>query len=83
MKKRRDFLEDSAHACAVAVAAGATGLANPSTAEAAEGQKYLLVGLVGSENPTRANFPFVNRGTRPATPGKIHRRRIDDGDAKR
>lgn len=22
-------------------------------------QKYLLIGLCGSENPTRANFPFV------------------------
>ncbi len=22
-------------------------------------QKFLLIGLVGSENPTRANFPFV------------------------
>ena len=26
---------------------------------AAEGQKFLLIGLVGSEIPTRANFPFV------------------------
>jgi predicted peroxiredoxin len=23
------------------------------------GQKFLLIGLLGSENPTRANFPFV------------------------
>ena len=59
MKKRRDFLKEGAHACAVAVAAGATGLADTSTVRAAEAQKYLLVGLVGSENPTRANFPFV------------------------
>jgi predicted peroxiredoxin len=22
-------------------------------------QKFLLIGLVGSENPTRANFPFI------------------------
>lgn len=59
MKKRRDFLKEGAHACAVAVAAGPTGLADTSTVRAAEAQKYLLVGLVGSENPTRANFPFV------------------------
>ena len=26
---------------------------------AAGSQKFLLIGLVGSENPTRANFPFV------------------------
>ena len=26
---------------------------------AAEGQNFLLVGLVGSENPTRAKVPFV------------------------
>lgn len=30
--------------------------AKPTTAEA---QKFLLIGLTGSENPTRANFPFV------------------------
>ena len=59
MTKRRDFIRDGAHACAVAVASGATGLAAASTAGAAETQKYLLIGLVGSENPTRANFPFV------------------------
>jgi len=28
-------------------------------AEPETGQKFLLIGLVGSENPTRANFPFV------------------------
>jgi predicted peroxiredoxin len=30
-----------------------------SIANAAESQRFLLVDLVGSENPTRANFPFV------------------------
>lgn len=30
--------------------------AKPTTVEA---QKFLLIGLTGSENPTRANFPFV------------------------
>ena len=59
MTKRRDFIRDGAHACVAAVAAGATGLAAASASEAAEAQKYLLIGLTGSENPTRANFPFV------------------------
>ena len=57
MTKRRDFLTKSAHACAAAITAGATVTAGPTGA--AEGQKYLLIGLVGSENPTRANFPFA------------------------
>ncbi len=56
MTKRRELLKKGAHACAAAVVAGATDLANPNVAEA---QKFLLIGLVGSENPTRANFPFV------------------------
>jgi predicted peroxiredoxin len=28
-------------------------------AEKYVGQRFLLIGLCGSENPTRANFPFV------------------------
>lgn len=54
MTKRREFLKKSTHACTAAVAASTTGFASPNAAE-----KYLLIGLVGSENPTRANFPFV------------------------
>ena len=57
MTKRRELLKKAAHACVAAVAAGTTGLANPTNA--AQAQKFLLIGLVGSENPTRANFPFV------------------------
>jgi hypothetical protein len=57
--RRRDFLKNSTHACTAAIAASATGLVNVSDAAATEGQKFLLIGLVGSENPTRANFPFV------------------------
>ena len=34
-------------------------LAQPATPEAAAGQRFLLIGLCGSENPTRANFPFA------------------------
>lgn len=56
---RRDFLKKGAHACAAAVAASATGLANATAHDAAQGQRFLLIGLAGSENPTRANFPFV------------------------
>ena len=59
MPNRRSFLEKSAHLCAGALAAGALTAAAGPVAAATEGQKFLLVGLVGSENPTRANFPFV------------------------
>lgn len=59
MSNRRSFLAESAHACAAAIAGGsATALAAPSGSQD-EKQKFLLIGLVGSENPTRANFPFV------------------------
>jgi hypothetical protein len=59
MTRRRELLKKGAHACVAAVAASATGLADPTNPRAAEAQKFLLIGLVGSENPTRANFPFV------------------------
>jgi hypothetical protein len=59
MPDRRAFLGTGVHVCAGAIAGTAIGMATNSTTEAAEGQKFLLVGLVGSENPTRANFPFV------------------------
>jgi len=45
--------------CAAAIAGSALGPAAPAEAGAAEGQRFLLIDLVGSENPTRANFPFV------------------------
>ena len=57
MTKRREVLKKGAHACIAAVAASASGFTPPINA--IEAQKYLLIGLVGSENPTRANFPFV------------------------
>ena len=59
MPNRRSFLEKSAHLCAGAVAGSMTTTAAGSVVEAADSQRFLLVGLVGSENPTRANFPFV------------------------
>lgn len=57
MPSRRSFLQNSAHLCAGALTGSV--MANAGESNAAEGQKFLLVGLVGSENPTRANFPFV------------------------
>ena len=59
MENRRAFLEKTGHLCAGAIAGVAGGSAVGSAASAAEPQKFLLIGLVGSENPTRANFPFV------------------------
>ena len=59
MPDRRTFLGTSAHSCAGVLAAGAINTNANEVTEAAESQKFLLIGLVGSENPTRANFPFV------------------------
>jgi len=59
MPNRRSFIENGAHLCAGAIAGSLMATASGSVAHAAEGQKFLLVGLVRSENPTRANFPFV------------------------
>ena len=59
MESRREFLQASAHLCAGAIAGAAVVAEAQPRGEATTGQKYLLVGLCGSENPTRANFPFV------------------------
>ena len=59
MTRRRDFLKNSAHACAATLAGSTTGLPNSIRTDAVQVQKFLLIGLAGSENPTRANFPFV------------------------
>ena len=45
------------HVCAGAIAGSMTAAVETHAAD--ESQKFLLIGLVGSENPTRANFPFV------------------------
>jgi predicted peroxiredoxin len=50
-------MRDTQHACAGFVAAAA--LAGPVPAANEPKQRFLLVGLCGSENPTRANFPFA------------------------
>lgn len=59
MLDRRAFLQTGSHLCASAVAVSAMAVAAQPAAGAGEGQRFLLVGLVGSENPTRANFPFA------------------------
>ena len=55
---RRSFLSKAGHFCAGAVAGSAMSAA-ATTPQPEGAQRFLLVGLVGSENPTRANFPFV------------------------
>ena len=59
MPNRRSFLGKGAHLCAGAITGTAMSVVAAPANENAEGQKFLLIGLVGSENPTRANFPFV------------------------
>ncbi len=60
MTTRRSLLRSAGNACA-AVVAGASAASAVTTTEPdnSPGQKFLLLGLCGSENPTRANFPFV------------------------
>jgi len=54
MPTRREI---SQHLCTALLASTA---ATPAAAAANElKQRFLLVGLCGSENPTRANFPFA------------------------
>ncbi len=74
MATRRSFLEQATHTCAAAVAGGALAASTLAAAQTAatsaagqtsgagttaNPQRFVLTGLVGSENPTRANFPFV------------------------
>ena len=57
MASRRSFLQKGGHFCAGAIAGGAMELtASPTSADK---QRFFVFSLVGSENPTRANFPFV------------------------
>jgi hypothetical protein len=70
MENRREFFETGVHGClgTLTLAATAATVVTTATASAAApeeaaakagAQRFLLVGLCGSENPTRANFPFV------------------------
>jgi hypothetical protein len=58
-KSRRDVLENGVHACLGAIAMAALNTPDVQAQDQTSPQKYLLIGLCGSENPTRANFPFV------------------------
>lgn len=58
---RRSALKKAGHLCAAVMAGAsvASGLGAEQPENPSAGQRFLLVGLCGSENPTRANFPFV------------------------
>jgi predicted peroxiredoxin len=57
MPTRRELIDTAQHACTGLVAAAA--LAGSVAAANEPKQRFLLIGLCGSENPTRANFPFA------------------------
>lgn len=57
MPTRRELVNAVQHACTALVAAAA--VTGPAVAANEPKQRFLLVGLCGSENPTRANFPFA------------------------
>jgi hypothetical protein len=61
MTSRRKILEKTAHVCGatIAAAAGASTLARAQSSNNDGAQRFFIFSLVGSENPTRANFPFV------------------------
>jgi hypothetical protein len=59
MPTRRSMLQSAGHAYAAVFAGASAASAVATEPESSTGQKFLLVGLCGSENPTRANFPFV------------------------
>ncbi len=62
MNSRREALENIAHACLGMAALTTVGMGPAGTERNEEKpapQRFLIVGLCGSENPTRSNFPFV------------------------
>jgi hypothetical protein len=59
MPSRRQVMSNLLHSCAATVVAGTLATDANSANLGAEQQRFLLVGLCGSENPTRANFPFA------------------------
>ncbi|MCU1272082.1 MAG: DsrE-like protein [Acidobacteriaceae bacterium] len=59
MPTRRSMLQSAGHAYGAVFAGASAASAVATEPESSTGQKFLLVGLCGSENPTRANFPFV------------------------
>jgi hypothetical protein len=59
MTSRRQALANLVHSCAAAAAAATLPSIAVGAESSAEPQRFLLIGLCGSENPTRANFPFA------------------------
>lgn len=59
MASRRQAIANVLHSCAAAAAAAALPTIADGAQPSAEPQRFLLIGLCGSENPTRANFPFA------------------------
>jgi hypothetical protein len=59
MTTRRSIFKKAGHVCAAIAAASATSALARDEPGTPSGQRFLLVRLCGSENPTRANFPFV------------------------
>jgi hypothetical protein len=59
MTSRRKAISALVHTCAATVVTGAIPAETSASQAATTPQRFLLVGLCGSENPTRANFPFA------------------------
>jgi|SRR5215471_9734146 len=59
MATRRQAIANVVHSCAAAAAAVSLPAIAVGAASRETPQRYLLIGLSGSENPTRANFPFA------------------------
>lgn len=59
MASRRQAIGKVLHSCAAVATAAALPTMAGGAQPSAETQRFLLIGLCGSENPTRANFPFA------------------------
>lgn len=59
MVDRRSFLQGTTHLCVAAMAGSLLSGETAAMTLDQDRQRFLLMGLAGSENPTRANFPFV------------------------
>jgi hypothetical protein len=59
MASRRQAIATTLHSCAALAAAATLPAISVGARPSAEPQRFLLIGLCGSENPTRANFPFA------------------------
>ena len=65
MPTRRDLLRTTAHTCTATAAAALAMTAAPdavSSEARSDRQRIFIFTMVGSENPTRANFPIVWAG---------------------